>query len=352
MRPKLTIFTLLLALLASAASAAAAAPKAKTKMPSSKATTPPNTGKPGSACMPVPFGGMSPSPDSSLDTTSLGGRAPAAYEIGNATNAADRDGPPKRVMMFIHGGAWFVVGREALEVERSLAGDWRKAGWQTISVTYRGCKKSVGDVSKFYDLVRERVGPNVPICLFGQSAGGHLALMVAARRPDVACVVSLAGPSDLRAAAKQGRAEAASGAGPAKLAEGSAVGTGFAKAAFGKRNLRKASPITRARWIFARLLLATAKNDVLVPGGQDYNLAARVAHRRPGAYIDTARPEPGSFPFIHGTADQASMDEMRKKLQALVEPFGNAPSETKPAPVGGLPGLFNGLGDLFKRFFR
>ena len=46
------------------------------------------------------------------------------------------------------------------------------------------------------------------------------------------------------------------------------------------------------------------------------------------------------------------MDEMRKKLQALVGRYGNAPSESKPAPVGGLPGLFNGLGNLFKRFFR
>ncbi len=346
MRPKLTTLTVLLALLGSCVFAAAA-PAAK---PKGKAQAP-NTGKPGSPCKPVPFAGPAPSADPSLDTTSLGNRAPAAYEIGNATNPEDRDGPPKRVMMFIHGGAWFVVGREALEVERTLAADWRKAGWQTVSVSYGGCRRSVGDVTRFYDLVRERVGPNVPICLFGQSAGGHLALMIAARRHDVSCVVSLAGPSDLRTAAKQGRAETASGRGPSALAQNSTVGVGLAKAAFGARNLKKASPITRARWIFARLLLATAKNDAVVPAGQDYNLAARVAQRRPGAYIDTANPEPGSHPFIHGTASDPSMDEMETKLQALVAPFGAAPSEQKSEPGVTVPWL-NELTGIFKRFFR
>jgi acetyl esterase/lipase len=337
----------LLAVVVLAIGALAAPASAKPK-PKPKA---PNTGKAGSPCKPVAFGGQRPAFDPGLDTTSLGSAAPAEYEIGNATNPEDRDAAPRRVMMFIHGGAWFVVGREALEVERTLAAQWRGAGWQTVSVSYRGCKRSVGDVVRFYDLLRQRVGPSVPICLFGQSAGGHLALMTAARRPDVSCVVSLAGPSDLSKAASQGKAEAAAGHGPSQLAEGSRVGTGYAKAAFGKRNLKVASPIKRARWIYARLLLATAKNDVLVPGGQDWNLAAKLARVHPGAYVDTMRPDPGTNPFIHGTASDASMDDLRRRLQGLVAPFGAAPAEATPEPTLELPWPLKGL-DFLKRFFQ
>jgi hypothetical protein len=90
----------------------------------------------------------------------------------------------------------------------------------------------------------------------------------------------------------------------------------------------------------------------VIPAGQDYNLAARITRVRAGAYIDTARPDPGTFPFIHGTASQGSMDEMRHKLQTLVAPYGDAPSEAKPAPIGGLPGLLGSFQDLLKRLFR
>src|SRR5947207_884692 len=41
----------------------------------------------------------------------------------------------------------------------------------------------------------------IPVCPSGQSAGAHLALMVAAFRSDVGCVVDEAGPTDAAALA-------------------------------------------------------------------------------------------------------------------------------------------------------
>ncbi len=127
-----------------------------------------------------------------------------------------------------------------------------------------GCRRSVTDVTRFYDLIRARVGPNVPICLRGQSAGGHLALMVAAKRRDMACVISLASPTDLRAIRAQGRVEAANG-GFAELPRAAARVRNLAVPAFGRRKLRVRSPAAPASRIGTRLLLATAVDDVVIP---------------------------------------------------------------------------------------
>jgi dipeptidyl aminopeptidase/acylaminoacyl peptidase len=55
----------------------------------------------------------------------------------------------------------------------------------------------VADVVKLYDDVRAMYGPTKKICTTGESAGAHLALMVAVQRPTVSCVVAHAGPTDL-----------------------------------------------------------------------------------------------------------------------------------------------------------
>jgi acetyl esterase/lipase len=243
-----------------------------------------------------------------------------------------------------------MVGQAAMEAERGLANDWRAAGWETVSITYRGCNRSVGDVVKFYDLVRAHFGPDVPICLMGQSAGGHLALMVAARRWDVSCVISQAGPSDLRKPAQQGKAEAQAGTGPKALAAGSAWGAGIAKSVFGAKNLKAASPVLRAAHIYARLLLASADDDVVVPNVQDQNMAAAMARARPGAYVDVDVLAPGPTAFIHGTASVDALKEYQRRVAAVVSPFGKSPFDPKPPPVVSYPWPFTGFASFLRGF--
>lgn len=308
----------------------------------------PNTGKPGSPCRTEAFKGPDPGPGADLDTSSLGTAAPATYEIGAPTSTPERLEPARRVMMFVHGSAWMTVGRKAMRSEREIATKWRATGWQTVSISYRACRRSVGDVVRFYDLVRARVGPHVPICLRGQSAGGHLALMVAAKRPDVACVLSLASPTDLRAIRAQGRIEAASAAGPAQLRAGAARVANLAVSAFGRRRQRAVSPVAHASRIGARLLLATAVNDVVIPLGQATALANAVTSARPGAYVDAVRLAAGSKAFVHGSASSAATDDFDARAAALVAPFGKAPANAGPPlkPRRSNP-LGNFLGSIF-----
>jgi dipeptidyl aminopeptidase/acylaminoacyl peptidase len=100
-------------------------------------------------------------------------------------------------MLLIHGGAWTTVGEAA---RHSMDGDahrFRALGWSTEELDHRRGAKALIDVIAAYDRLRRRVGHGTPICAYGASSGGHLALMLASRRPDLACVIAEGAPTDL-----------------------------------------------------------------------------------------------------------------------------------------------------------
>lgn len=303
------------------------------------ATPAANSGEPGSRCKAAAYTVTDPGADSALDTTSLGEAAPASYEIGMPTSLPERLQPLRRVMILVHGGSWYTVGRRAMRSQRSVAARWRSAGWATVSVSYRACGRSVADVLRFYDLVRARVGAAVPICLLGQSAGGHLALMVAAKRSDVACAMSEGGPTDLRRIASQGAAEALDGTGPSGLREGSRRIQHLARAAFGAERLHAQSPVTHAARIGARLLLGTAASDNLVPSGQAQTLAAAVRSAHGDAYVDVDRLSAGTTTWVHGSISAAAAAGYRARVARLVAPIGRPP-RTGPFLPPPLPFFF------------
>jgi dienelactone hydrolase len=216
-----------------------------------------------------------------------------------------------------------------------------------VNIDYRACGASPGDVLSFYDLVRRQVGPDVPICLEGESAGAHLALMVAADRADVACVIATGVPTNLRTIATEGKAEAASGTGPAKLRKGSAYVQGLARAAFGRQALGDLSPVTWAGHIHARVLIGTAATDPMVPAAQAQDLASAILGARPDAYVDVDRLEAGSVNWVHGPVSQAAVDDFANRMTNLVKPFGvpatGSPSTLFPNPFALLMGRLGGL---------
>jgi acetyl esterase/lipase len=305
----------------------------------------PNLGQRGSPCVAAPYLGQAPGDDASLDTTSLGAAAPTDYEIGAPTSG----GAVKRVMILVHGGGWYTVGPAAMHSGRGAGQRWRDAGWETVNVDYRACGQSAADVLAFYDLIRQQVGPSVPICLEGESAGAHLALMVAADRADVACVIATGAPTNLRSIAAEGKAEAANGTGAPELRKGSSYVQGLARAAFGRQGLTDLSPVTWAGQIHARVLIGTAAVDPMVPAAQAQELAAAITGANPGAYVDVDRLEAGSVPWVHGGVSQAAVDDFANRMTALVKPFGvpatGTPSTLFPNPFAMLMGR---LGNLLK----
>jgi acetyl esterase/lipase len=281
-------------------------------------SAPANSGLPGSSCAATIDGAAFTPPDGGVQTTGLGADAPAYYEVG-APSGPYAGRPAKAIMLVIHPGGWYRVGKEAVAVEgRPMADRWRAAGWQTVNIDYRPCGQSIHDVFWFMQRVRHR-HPAAVICATGSSAGGHLSLLLATLRRDLACAISHAGPTDLVALEHQftfDSAGALTHAGPRLLSN-------VAIAAFGAKPnpLAASSPRQHAAKITARVLLATGRTDPLIPRAQDASFARTLRAARPGAAVDVMSLPPGTSWFVHTGVSPESLLELRIREDALVAPL-------------------------------
>jgi acetyl esterase/lipase len=192
-------------------------------------------------------------------------------------------GRPAGVVLVIHGGAWRASGARTPALMAARARTFADWGWAAAVVDYRGFADSPGDVVRAYDVARRRF-PALPICAYGESAGGHLALMLAVRRP-LACVVDAAGPVDL---------PRLSGTPQADWVRAKAL------AAFG--DLSDASPTRHAAAIRAPVLAGYAAADRIVPASQ----GRRLKRALPDAHVIELGAGDGPR-FVHGSVPPAAL---------------------------------------------
>ena len=297
-----------------------------------------NTGQPGSTCVPTDGGlAYTASGDPGVSTTALG-NAPAYYEVGAPTGVF-LGKPPLGVMILINGGGWYVVGPGAVAADRPPADQWRSRGWETVNVTYRGCAQSLTDVLWFHDAARSMLSSTLPLCAWGSSAGAQLALMLANRRSDVACVIGEGAPTDFATISTETAYNPATGA--VDQLSGGVWVYNLAAAAFGAGQLSAMSPTSHPS--HARLLLATAAQDEFVPWGQAQDMARRVQAVHPGTYVDTDQLAAGPLAFTHagpsqGTGvSQAALNDYYARQLQLVAPLVPQPP-TAPTNVTATPG--------------
>ncbi|MFP5362394.1 MAG: alpha/beta hydrolase family protein [Thermoleophilia bacterium] len=291
-----------------------------------------NTALPDSMCVSNPWPPATPRPD--LDTGALGTMA-SHYEVGEPSGTFAGE-VPKGVMILFHGGGWVSNGGGAAQALRGEADRWRARGWRTVNSSYRPCGRAVGDAVSVYDRVRATYGAASPVCTLGQSAGGHLALMVAARRPGgVSCVVDQAGPVDGASLVGQGAFDPRGGG---TQTDGPRAVHNMMVAAFGEENLASVSPaqLIDSGLQGTRILAVTAAEDALIPYGQMTMLRDEIDAADPGAHVVTMQLAPGDQPFVHGYVSQAALDSYRAAERDLVAPLaGGAPAdppEAEPAP--------------------
>lgn len=154
------------------------------------------------------------------------------------------------VAVLLHGGFWRSVwGADLMD---ALAIDLIERGWVAVNLEYRrpdrhGWSATTPDVEAGVAAI-DRLYPGRPTVLFGHSAGGQLALRLAADRPGLALVVSLAGVVDLLEGYRRG------------------VGDGAIPAALGGTP-QEVAGVYAAADPFRRLPLATPA--LLVQGEQD-----------------------------------------------------------------------------------
>jgi acetyl esterase/lipase len=290
-----------------------------------------STSVPAGSCVPVVSRFVASPPPPGTDTNLFGARARAPYEL--APPGGPRAGQaPYGVVFGIHGGGWVETGSGQLTIYRSELERWQARGWATVNADYRPCARSLGDVTQLYDLVRASVGPTTPICVTGQSVGGHLALLLAAERRDIACVESQAGIMDLEALGAQ-EAVPAPGidprAGPRKLAAAAAGAFGP-----GDDALQRASPVDRAAEITARTLLVAAATDPIVPPAQQDDMTGALKRAHPGQYVQSLRFAPGPSPFPHAGVATADLATLAVAETQLVAPW-DSPAPAVPVHLAG-----------------
>jgi acetyl esterase/lipase len=268
-----------------------------------------NTGQPDSFCTANEASSIDP-PRAGVSTSGLPPDAPAYYEIGEPMGAYAGQ-TPKGVMLIIHGGGWEMVGPAYVGYERADADRWRARGWRTLNIDYRPCGASFADVQWFYDQARQLWGSSVPYCALGESAGGHLALMLAASRPSVACVVDEAGPTDGTTVKNQST--------PKGGTDGPRWVYNLLTAAVGPELVRWWSPAVFK--INARVLFAVSANDPYVPYAQGTELATNMLKANSNAYVDTLQLAGGSIGWVHAGVSSDALTAFESHETQLVAPL-------------------------------
>jgi acetyl esterase/lipase len=280
-----------------------------------------NSGEADSICtaQPVPADGSGlPAGVRSTHAAFIG--APTYYEVGLPTGAYAGQAP-RGVMLVIHGGGWSVTGPGAAQRLRLDADRWRARGFETVNLTYRACSQSASDVLWFYDRARTWFGAGAKICAHGVSAGGHLALVIGAYRPDLYCAVSQAGPTDLTRIQDEGVYNPATGLYDSTA--GSRLVHNLGAAAFGEENLATYSPAAQAAAALknTRVLQGFSGDDPLVPFRQALDLGEAMTAANPTAYVDNLQLEIGTIPFAHGRVTQTALNDYYDRERRLVAPI-------------------------------
>ena len=210
-------------------------------------------------------------------------------------------GRPTGFVVVIHGGSWIFTGPRTLALEAGNVRWFTSLGWAVYNVDYRPGWLSVVDVVAAYDHLRS-LHPDAPICAYGESAGGQLAMLLAASRPSLRCVISAGGVTAL-------------GEVPGQLRT-------LEEHVFHGR-LWEFSPIRLAPYISGTLLCAGSSYDRVVPERRQL-AAIQKARPQTRAMLLAGAPTPGgpSFSnppnFVHASITPAARRRFREAVVGVL----------------------------------
>ena len=203
--------------------------------------------------------------------------APPAGAMPRSVNSTSAKSP-KGTVLIVHGGGWKQTSDAEISLMRPIAKAFNDAGWSTRIQAQHGGLRSYADVINGVASLKKSIGSG-PLCLYGESSGGHLALLTAAAMGDrVRCVIAAAAPTWLDI--------------PGDTGDHQYV-RGLAISAFTERALGVFSPLAYAAQTRAQILMVHAENDPLIAPWQ----AQMYAALKPGTR--TVLLPPGDVRWIH-----------------------------------------------------
>jgi acetyl esterase/lipase len=201
-------------------------------------------------------------------------------------------------ILLIHGGSWHGSDPRRVIGRRPRARFLARQGWLVWNVDYRSDDRAFPDVRRWLRLLAQR-HRRLPLCAYGSSAGGHLALLLAARsRIRLDCVISEAGPTDLARVGEklQPRVRAAFG-------DRLDVFSPLHYALQDPRRLRRTK----------RILLASGTDDQTVPIDQVRDFARALPRR--SVFMPLS---PGHTPFVHTKVDKRDARKLQRRQRRML----------------------------------
>jgi acetyl esterase/lipase len=248
--------------------------------------------------------GASDAPAASVTTPAVE-RAAAKLPSGILARPTGSTSPsrPRAVVLIFQGGGWAASTKETVRVASLGTEGYRAEGFATYTAPLAAGAGALTSAKQAYARMRKRYGSKVPICAFGTSSGGHVALMLAAQR-NIACVVANAAPTDLKPWLDESPGERA-----------------YTRRYFGSStaSLRSWSPVTFAKRIKARVLLQYAANDDDVPADQGRRFLKAHPKRTQLVVLDA-----GDEPFAHSNVDGGELERVYPRNAALFDRVARA----------------------------
>ena len=251
-------------------------------------------------------------------TLAVVGAAPARGPVQVAAPLVMAPASPRGTVLLVHEGGW--SGPDAAAQRRLSAfpgAALRRRGHRTVSVDYARGRAGLDSV------LEEVAARGGRVCLYGESAGGTLALLAAARDRRIRCVLAFGAPTDFgawrRDAARRARDPAVDAQVPAfRRATALAVLTQTVVPAFGPigAGTRPWEPARVAARIRGRVVLGQQRDDFILPLGQ----LRAFASARPGTPTFVTPSGGPADRYLHGTLPAAGRAELVRRLLALLAP--------------------------------
>jgi hypothetical protein len=248
-----------------------------------------------------------------------GARADSAVNAPIATTPVT----PVGTILLVHGGGWAGPDSSKQEALMQFPGQvFVDRGWRTVSIDYAAGTDGLQSVKDA--IGAELVDParTGPLCIYGESAGAHLALIAASQMPSVDCVIAFGTPTDFSTYRAQAEAEG----------DSAAVGTydTTISAAFGDPATAPDAlePVRVASAINADVLLVRQADDQIVPKGQLDQLVAALPIVDTLITLAGDLTDPGQK-YLHGTLDDAARAQLAGALGSFADrAVARAPVET------------------------